>query len=217
MAWYPGQEFGHALADVLLGRAEPGGRLPITWPRLLADTPFALPIPEPGPPRPGATLPYSEGLLVGYRSYDSCDVEPHFPFGFGLGYTTFDLGTATVGGRAATGVGEPVEIVVPVTNTGSRPGKCVVQLYLGGTVVGTDPTDHEFERPRRALAAFGAVRAEPGQTTDVVLTIPARAFARWDDESSVWVEDSGQREVFIGLSSRDLASPIGLDRTGLAE
>ena len=122
VAWYPGQELGHAVADVVLGRTEPGGRLPLTWPRRLADSPFELPIPEPGPPRPGAVLPYSEGLLIGYRSYDRFGVEPRAPFGFGLGYTTFELGSPTLveEGREP---GHDATVVVPVTNTGDPTGQ----------------------------------------------------------------------------------------------
>ena len=202
MAWYPGQEFGHALADVLTGAAEPGGRLPMTWPRLLADTPFELPIPEPGRPRPGALLPYSEGLLIGHRAYDRNGVAPLVPFGFGLGYTTFDLGAPVLSGGAT------VTVSVPVTNTGTRTGKCVVQAYLSS---GSD----DPSRAVRTLAGFASVRPAVGETVDAVMEIPARAFAHWDTASASWIEHPGRRQLALGVSSRDLPLTVEIDRTGV--
>ncbi len=207
VAWYPGQEFGHALADALLGRAEPGGRLPMTWPRRLADTPFELPIPEPGPPRPGALLPYSEGLLIGHRAYDRNNVTPLAPFGFGLGYTSFDVGEPTLDGGATSDVGASVRVTVPIVNTGDRPGKCVVQAYVSGS------TD-DVTRPVRTLAGFASIRPAPGETGQAVIEIPARAFARWDTEAGAWTEDAGRRELSVGLSSRDLAATVTIERHG---
>ncbi len=204
MAWYPGQELGHAVADVVLGRAEPGGRLPVTWPRRLADTPFELPIPEPGPPRPGAVLPYTEGVLIGHRSYDRRGVGPWAPFGFGLGYTTFEVGDPVVS-PAGTGT-DPVRVAVPVANTGGRAGKCVVQAYVAG--LPDDPAD----RPRRVLGGFEAAWVEAGATAELVVDIPARAFARWDEASGAWVEPAGPRTVLVGLSSADLSRSLTVDR-----
>lgn len=206
VGWYGGQEYGHAVADAVLGVAEPGGRLPLTWPRLLADTPFELPIPEPGPPRPGAVLPYSEGLLVGYRSYDQRGVEPLAPFGFGLGYTTFTLGAPTLAipDRRA---GEDVMVTVPVTNTGDRVGKCVVQAYLDDTPDGGSSSAVPA-RPIRLLAGFAVGRPKPGETIDVTMTIPARTFRRWDTDVDGWVDEAGTRHLHVGLSSRDLLGGV---------
>ena len=209
VAWYPGQEFGHALADVLGGAAEPGGRLPLTWPRQLADAPFELPIPEPGPPRPGALLPYSEGLLIGHRAYDRNGIEPLAPFGFGLGYTTFELGEPAVvsgpGDESEATHGAPVLISVPVTNTGDRAGKSVVQVYV-------TPPDDQPDRPVRTLGGFAAVRPGPGDTVQAKVEIPARAFARWDAATGTWVEPGGEHTLSIGLSSRDLSRHLTIDR-----
>jgi beta-glucosidase len=209
VVWYPGQELGHAVADAILGRAEPGGRLPLTWPRRLADTPFELPIPEPGPPRPGATLPYTEGLLIGYRSYDRSGVEPLAAFGFGLGYTSFELGSATApgGGR---GPGDDATVVVPVTNTGDRDGKCVVEAYLEDATP-EDTGDIATARPLRVLAGFAVVRPRPAETVAVQLSIPAKVFRRWDPVAGSWVDDGTARRLHIGLSSRDLRSSVTIE------
>ncbi len=240
VAWYGGQELGHAVADVVLGAAEPGGRLPITWPRALGDTPFELPIPEPGPPRPGAELPYSEGLLIGYRSYDRRGVEPQAAFGFGLGYTTFELGSPPMpgGDEGRRSPGDAVVVTVPVTNTGGRAGKCVVQAYLdddphdddshagepadsaaGETPAHGEPLDEAAasrtrqpaERPVRVLAGFAVARLDPGAVADVAVEVPARAFRRWDASAGQWVDTSGVRGIHLGLSSRDIRATVEVE------
>lgn len=205
--WYPGQELGHALADVVLGVAEPSGRLPLTWPTTLADTPFELPIPEPGPPPPGALLPYSEGTLIGHRSYDRRNVAPFAPFGFGLGYTTFELGTpvaeatsGSTGAGSAGPLGPGVRVRVPVRNAGERSGTCVVQVY----VAAPDRLADDGSRPRRTLGGFEAVVVDAGATTEAIVAVPERTFARWDATSGAWAVDGGARQLLVGLSSADL-------------
>jgi beta-glucosidase len=219
MAWYPGQELGAALAEVILGHTEPGGRLPITWPRALADTPFELPMPEPGPPPANPILAYREGLDIGYRSYDRRGVEPLVPFGFGLGYTTFELGQPTVQApdpALATGPDAPVEIEIPVTNTGDRGGKAVVQAYLGwpeGPEGEAPPDGHR--RPLRQLAGFAAVTAEPGQRVTATVTIAARRFQRWQPTGAGegrWVQAGGRYRLHVGTSSRHLKHLIEVER-----
>lgn len=209
MAWYPGQELGSALADVLLGQTEPGGRLPMTWPRSLDDAPFRLPDAEPGPARAGTKLPYSERLLVGYRSYDRRDVEPLAPFGHGLGYTSFDLESATLDGPTDTG---PVTVRVVATNSGDRPGKCVVQVYVESPSTGSD-------RPLRALAGFATCRLDPGSGEELRIDVPARAFAHWDENHSDgntagWAEVAGRHRLHVGTSSRELAHILDVKRSG---
>ncbi|MCP5033488.1 MAG: glycoside hydrolase family 3 protein [Actinomycetia bacterium] len=218
LAWYPGQELGAAMADVVLGRTEPGGRLPITWPRALADAPFELPMSAAGPPDPGATMAYEEGLDIGYRSYDRRDIEPLAPFGFGLGYTTFDLAPPTVTSTPADPAGSadrgaPVEILVPVTNTGSRRGKAVVQVYL------ECPAGHD-DRPLRQLAGFTTVRADPGQTIEATIVVGPRSFQRWsptdgpgrDKGDGHWVQEAGRYRLHLGTSSRQLQHLIEVER-----
>ncbi|MGH6655249.1 MAG: beta-glucosidase family protein [Actinocrinis sp.] len=188
--WFPGQEFGHALADVLLGRAEPAGRLPVTVPRSEASCPIG-----PASPKDGV-LDYSEGLLIGYRAYDRAGTEPLFPFGHGLGYTTWAYESLDVP-VGPIRVGADVEVTVTVRNTGRRAGREVVQLYL------SEP-DPAADRPLRALAAVGIAKAEPGEEAHVRLRVPRRAFARWDESAHAWEHPSGRYTVQVGRSSRDL-------------
>jgi beta-glucosidase len=192
-AWLPGQAMGEALADVLLGRAEPGGRLPVTLPATEADCPVLHAVPRDG------VISYDEGLLIGYRGYDASLARPHFPFGHGLGYTTwaYESLRAETSGVAA---GEDLCLVVTVRNTGSRAGREVVQAYLAAP-----PGDGGgAARPPRALAAFASVNAQPGASADVALRVPARAFARWDEDTAGWVWPAGRFTLHVGRSSRDL-------------
>jgi len=194
--WLPGQSAGDALADVLLGDAEPGGRLPVTVPRAEQDCPVLHALPVDG------RLEYSEGLLVGYRGYDANGTEPHFEFGHGLGYTTWAYESAEViSGEHRPG--HHLDLRVTVRNTGDRPGREVVQAYLG-----RPPGDET--RPARTLAAFGIASAAPGDLAEVRLRIPARAFAHWDDDLSDWDWSPGPFTVLVGRSSRDfrLSVPV---------
>lgn len=204
MAWYPGQEFGGAVADVVLGSAEPGGRLPLTWPRSVDDAPFVLPIPDPGPPQPGLKMDYTEGLLVGHRSYDRRRIEPLVPFGYGLGYTTFTVEAPSIEGEAGDG---SVVLRVPVVNTGQRDGKCVVQAYV------ESPTD-AADRPLRVLGGFAAARVAAGTQTEIVVEVAERAFANWDEKRAAWGETAGTHRLHVGTSSRDLDHSISVDRRG---
>ncbi|WBB61771.1 glycoside hydrolase family 3 C-terminal domain-containing protein [Streptomyces sp. WMMC500] len=186
LTWFGGQEYGHALADVLLGAVEPGGRLPTTWPAAEADVPVLSTAPTAG------RLPYDEGVHVGYRGWLASGAAPAYPFGHGLGYTTW--ARPTVGAPAATRAGDDLELAVGVRNTGRRAGKQVVQAYLSRT-------DSAVERPVRWLAGHAAVTAEPGETAAAVLTIPARAFQHFD---GAWVTEPGDYRVHVGFSSADL-------------
>ena len=188
--WLPGQAMGDALADVLLGRAEPGGRLPVTIPAAEADCPVLHSVPEQG------RLEYAEGLLIGYRGYDQAGRVPRFAFGHGLGYTTWDY-LSVAAESAAVGPGSDLALTVRIRNAGSRPGREVVQAYV-------EPGSAEDGRPVRALAAFAAASAEPGETASVRFTVPARAFARYDETARAWVWPPGEFAVRIGRSSADL-------------
>ena len=191
-AWLPGQAFGDALADVLLGATEPGGRLPVTLPAAESDCPVLHATPD-----PDGTLRYTEGLLVGYRAYDINGAVPRYPFGHGLGYTSWAYESLDCPAGAAEG--EDLDVFVTVRNTGQRPGKEVVQVYLAEP---GQPADRG--RPVRALAAFTVVRAEPGQQVLTVLKIPARAFARYDEDLASWIWPGGVFTVHVGRSSREL-------------
>jgi beta-glucosidase len=187
-AWLPGQAFGDALTDVLLGRTEPGGRLPVTIPRAEQDCPVLHATPD-----PDGTLRYDEGLLVGYRGYDQAGTEPHFSFGHGLGYTTWSYESAET---TPTHNGM-VTVTVTMRNTGSRAGREVVQAYL-------EPPGEDPAEPPRTLAAFASVGAAPGETVTARLIVPARAFARWSERGGGWVRPVGEHVIRIGRSSRDL-------------
>ena len=189
-AWLPGQAMGAALADVLLGRAEPGGRLPVTLPAAEADCPVLHAVPEHG------VIDYREGLLIGYRGYDASLRRPHFPFGHGLGYTSWAYESVRAA-AADPAAGDDLEVTVTLRNTGSRPGREVVQAYLAGP-----PSDPDA--PPRQLAAFAAVTAAPGAPAEVTLRLPARAFARWDEQAAGWTWPPGPFTVHVGRSSRDL-------------
>jgi beta-glucosidase len=188
--WLPGQAMGDALADVLLGRAEPGGRLPVTIPVAEADCPVLHSVPE------GGRLEYTEGLLIGYRGYDQAGKAPRFAFGHGLGYTTWEYLSAAAE-STVVGPADELALTVMIRNTGPRQGREVVQAYV-------EPVTSEAGRPVRALAAFAAVIAEPGETAEVRLTVPARAFARFDETVRAWVWPPGEFAVRIGRSSADL-------------
>jgi beta-glucosidase len=188
--WFPGQAFGEALADALVGVIEPGGRLPVSVPRAEADSPVLRAHPEAG------DLVYAEGLLVGYRGYDRSGSEPLFCFGHGLGYTDWryeSLAAAT----ESISAGQDFHLVVTVRNSGRRTGREVVQVYLEGP-------DDDPRRPVRILAAFSGVGAGPGGQAEARLTVAARSFARFDERLRKWVWLPGTYTLRAGRSSRDL-------------
>ncbi len=188
--WFPGQEIGDALADVLTGAAEPGGRLPLTFPVRIEDTPAFTHYPG----TDGRAV-YGEGLLTGHRWYDRQGVDPLFPFGFGLGYTTFELGDAILQG----GIERGATLDVTVTNTGQRDGAEVVQVYI-------EPPPGDVDRPLRHLAAFQRVELAAGAESRVHVELDRRAFASWLD--GMWTVQPGDYTVLVGRSSRDL-HPVG--------
>ena len=195
VVWFPGEEFGEALTDMLFGIAEPGGRLPVTIPRRLSDTP-AYPF------YPGVHdhMPYGERLFIGHRWYDARDLDPLFPFGHGLGYTTWAFGEPTVAGHTDTGV----TIEVPVTNTGTRAGTTVVQCYV-------EPVDRVVDRPVRTLQAFAKVAAATGASVVARIELTPEAFRQWDVAGRGWVLTPGEQRILVGWSSRDL-TPAGVSR-----
>ena len=187
--WFPGQAFGDALADTLLGIVEPSGRLPVTIPRDEVDSPVLHAHPD------GGDLIYAEGLLVGYRGYDRSGTEPQFPFGHGLGYTDWTY-ESIVPDRGSIRAAEDFSCVVTVRNSGQRPGREVVQLYLEGP-------DPDPARPAKVLAAFASVNAEPGAQATARLVVPARLFEHFDESTRAWVSEPGTYTLYAGRSSRD--------------
>lgn len=197
--WFPGQAFGEALADCVLGLVEPGGRLPISIPREERDSPVLHAKPE------GGELPYTEGLLVGYRGYDRDGREPLFCFGHGLGYTDWTYDSVVVEGGALH-ADDDLSVLVTVRNTGNRGGREVVQVYL-------EAHDDDPLRPIRSLAGFATVDADAGQSAEARVVIPSRAFARFDGDARDWVWRPGTYTLRAGRSSRDLrvSAPVQLE------
>lgn len=189
LSWFPGQEGGAALADVLTGAEEPGGRLPTTWPVALADVPVTEVAPTDG------ELHYAEGVFVGYRAWDKAGAVPAYPFGHGLGYTTWSYDSLVV---------TPDTVTVRITNTGDRPGRETVQIYLApvGTV-SHDARSATAERPARWLAGFASVEAAPGETVETEIALPRRAFEIWDEEKHDWTLVTGAYEVVAAHSLTD--------------
>jgi len=189
--WYPGQECGNALADVLFGDVNPSGRLPTTFPQRLEDTPAYL-----NYPGERGQVVYGEGVFMGYRGYDARKIEPLFPFGHGLSYTRFRYGSLRLE-RARVRAGEPVVASIEVTNEGARAGQEVVQLYVRDVAA-------SVARPVQELRAFAKPELAPGETTTVRFELDARAFAFWDASSHDWCVEPGEFELRVGASSRDL-------------
>jgi beta-glucosidase len=159
-------------------------------------------------PRDGR-VDYAEGLLIGYRGYDAAGIAPMFAFGHGLGYTQWAYESASVDGPRPA-AGEDVRIRVTVRNTGSRPGREIVQAYVAGPMTGAG-------RPVRVLGAFGPVAAEPGERADVVLTVPARVLAVWDQAAGGWAWPQGTFTIEAGRSSRDLRLGVALTLSPAAD
>ncbi|MGA9350535.1 MAG: glycoside hydrolase family 3 C-terminal domain-containing protein [Anaerolineae bacterium] len=222
-AWYPGQECGHAIADVLFGDVNPSGRLPQTFPRQLEDNPAYI-----NYPGENGRVHYGEGIFVGYRYYDKKKIEPLFPFGYGLSYTTFAYRNPSAALRRSSGQGsghrlrlsaadtstglsaststglsarvdadEGLQVSVDVQNTGTRAGQEVVQLYVRDL-------ESSLMRPEKELKAFAKVSLEPGQTRTVTLALNRESLAYYDDMERQWVAEAGEFEVLVGSSSRDI-------------
>ncbi len=200
--WYAGLQHGNALADVLYGNAEPGGRLPQTFPVDEEQASF----PASAYPGVGGVARYSEGLLVGYRAYDALKRKPLFPFGFGLGYTSFSYKRLTVTPR-----GHTVKVSLVVRNTGRRAGSSVPQVYVGFPAKAGEPV--------RQLKGFRKVRLAPGQSKRVTVRLAPRSFARWSTRLDHWVVEAGSYKVFVGPDSRTfpLKGAVRLPRALLAK
>ncbi|MFG3102381.1 glycoside hydrolase family 3 C-terminal domain-containing protein [Streptomyces sp. NPDC048182] len=190
LAWFPGQEGGGGLADVLFGRAEPGGRLPTTWPAALADAPVTRVRPD-----DAGRLDYAEGLHVGHRGWLRERREPAYWFGHGLGYTSWAYEGLAVAPVVLSG--EDLLVRVRVRNSGVRAGREVVQVYLARP-------DSALERPERWLAGYAAVRAEPGEAVTAEVRVPARALRHWSPEEHGWRTEPGPCRVLAGRSAGEL-------------
>jgi beta-glucosidase len=180
VCWFPGQEFGSALADVLTGAVEPGGRLPVTWPASEEELPAVQPV--------NGELPYDEGLLIGYRWYLSTGRDPLFPFGHGLGYTSWAYEDIAVDGDTVT---------VSVRNIGDREGREVVQLYASRP-------NSTVERALRWLVGSAVVDAAVGELASAIITLGDHNFRHWDNSTHTWTIEPGSYQLHAGRSVVDL-------------
>ena len=205
--WLSGQAAGGAAADLLLGKANPSGKLAETIPLRLEDNSSYLNFPgDPGVVR------YGEGVFIGYRAYDRCDQTVSYPFGFGLSYTTFEISDVQVEISGSVAGGDlSVEVTATVANTGSVAGAEVVQVYLGDV-------KSTVARPVRELTGFTKVALEPGESTSVSIVLLERAFAFWSTQLSRWAVEAGDFEISVGSSSRDLVATktVTVDAPSLA-
>jgi beta-glucosidase len=191
-AWYPGQEAGNAIADVLFGDVNPSGKLPTTFPKRLQDNPTYINFPG----ESGKKVYYGEGLFVGYRYYDKKDIEPLFPFGYGLSYTTFAYKNLTLNADEYE-LGDEIQVSLEVQNTGARAGKEVMQLYIRDV-------ESSLMRPEKELKAFAKIALEPGETKTVTLTLDQDALSFYDPAQKQWVVEPGEFKVLVGSSSHDI-------------
>jgi beta-glucosidase len=195
VGYFGGQEFGDAIADVLTGRAEPGGRLPTTWPAEEADVPVLNTTPTDG------ALVYEEGIHLGYRAWLQAGVEPAFEFGHGLGYTEIRLDT--VDAPAAVTPGDDFELTVRVTNTGNRAGKQVVQVYA-------ERPESTIERPVRWLVGFAPVWVPAGESAEVTVAVATRLLADWQNG---WHYEAGEYALRVGTSVQELPLRASVELT----
>jgi beta-glucosidase len=191
-AWYPGMEGGNALARVLFGDVNPSGKLPATFPKKLSASPAHALGNYPGT---NGTVTYAEGLLVGYRWFDTKNIEPQFPFGFGLSYTTFKYSHLKL--IPAAGTNGIVTAQFEIENTGKVAGAEVAQLYV-------HEKNPSVTRPENELKGFKKVFLKPGEKQTVSIPLDQRAFAFYDPAKAGWVAEAGDYQIQIGSSSRDL-------------
>jgi beta-glucosidase len=190
--WYPGQEGGQATADLLVGAAAPGGKLPVTFPARESDAPTATsPLRYPGV---NGQEYYSEGIFVGYRWYDQQGITPLYPFGYGLSYTTFGYRHLRVLGGGEEGI---PRVRFTVTNTGSRTGTEVAQVYVGRL-----PTS--LATPVKQLAGVARITLRPGESRTVTVSLDRLSLSYWDSQADRWVTPAGRVAVLVGSSSRNI-------------
>lgn len=191
-AWYPGEQDGAALAAVLFGQVNPSAKLPMTFPASASQIPASTPAQFPGV---NGVADYSEGLLVGYRWYDAKGLTPLFPFGYGLSYTTFGFSHLAVSPASTTSLGT-VQVGATVTNTGTRPGAEVAQLYIGDPAITGEPPIQ--------LKGFQKVTLSPGQSTRVHFTVNSQDLSYWSSSAHTWTVADGAYKILVGDSSANL-------------
>ena len=195
--FYPGQEGGRAMAEALLGEINPSGKLPLTFPKRYEDVPSSTNF-------PGRNMEvwYAEGIFVGYRWYDYRNIEPLFPFGFGLSYTTFEIPDAKLSKNVLRYDKEDaISLAVTVKNTGKAAGKEVIQVYIGQE----NPT---LVKPPKELKDFMKVELMPGETKTVTFTLDGNLLRSYDEEIGGWIVEPGTYSVYVGNSSRNITQVL---------
>ena len=219
LAWQGGQEGGNAVADILSGKVNPSGKLPMTFPVRLADHASSANFPMDGEPisftdalfgvdekAESEKIPnkdftkYEEGIYVGYRHFDKKDLAVSYPFGYGLSYTDFDMGAMEI-----TTDDSSIDVGITVKNIGEVPGKEVIQIY-------SSLPDTGIDRPRRELRAFAKTPLlQPGDSTRINLKIPVSELSYWNEDRSDWEIEAGTYILEAGPSSRDLRSSVSVE------
>jgi beta-glucosidase len=199
-AWYPGQECGNAIADVLFGDTNPSGRLPQTFPRRLEDNPAYV-----NYPGESGSVRYGEGIFVGYRYYEKKKIGPLFPFGYGLSYTVFTYDDLQLSATEISG-DETLTLSVQITNSGEREGQEVVQLYVRDVTA-------SVSRPEKELKGYAKIKLKPGETRRVSLGIDKKSLAYWDESRQAWVAEAGRFEALVGSSSQGIRATVAFRLT----
>lgn len=198
LAYYPGLENGNAVSRVLLGEVNPSGKLPITFPRRIQDSPAYINASYPG----CREVNYGEGIFVGYRYFDKIELDPLFAFGHGLSYTQFEYSALEVPARVEAG--QPVTVRVTIKNTGPVAGKEVVQLYVSDA-------EASMPRPPKELKRFAKLSLLPGESKVLEFSLDQRALAYYDPAARAWVAEPGRFNVLLGSSSRDIRATGGFE------
>ena len=195
-SWFNGSEGGNALADVLLGKVNPSGKLPWTMPKKIMDSPAHATNSFPG----GKTVTYAEGILIGYRWFDTKNIAPLYPFGFGLSYTTFAFNNAK-SDKSEYALNETITVSVEVKNTGKVDGKEVVQVYAS-------KTDSKITRAAQELKGFQKTAVKSGSSNTVIIKVPVKELAYYDVTAKKWTVEPGKYTLKVGNSSRDIKKEI---------
>ncbi|HEX3489391.1 MAG TPA: glycoside hydrolase family 3 C-terminal domain-containing protein, partial [Streptosporangiaceae bacterium] len=188
--WYPGQEVGNAMAALIFGTVDPSGKLPVTFPSSLSQVPAQTTAQWPGT---STGVTYSEGVNIGYRWYQSQNITPAFPFGYGLSYTKFSFSNLNVGGFNANG---QATVTATITNTGSVAGADVAQMYVGDPAASQDPPEQ--------LKGFQRVTLNPGQSSTVSFPLTIHDLASWSSADNAWAAQPGTYSISVGDSSASL-------------
>ena len=191
MAWYPGQECGNAIADILFGEVNPSGKLPVTFIKKWEDHSAYENFPG-----ENGEVHYNEGIFVGYRHTDKEDIDVRFPFGYGLSYTTFSIEGMELSSNTLRG-DEKLDVKVTVRNTGGRAGAEIIQLYI-------HDEESSLARPINELKGFQKVELQPNQKTEVRFTVDKNSLSFYDENQQKWIYESGIFNILVGTSSRDL-------------